>query len=63
MLLELLGINSDKLTRAITIPSGATLSTVASSLDALAGVSANIINKGDGTYSLLVDQILVLIVH
>ena len=48
------GINYDKLTRAITIPSGATLSTMASSLDALAGVSANIINKGDGTYSLLV---------
>lgn len=48
------GKNSDKQTRAITIPSGATLSTVATSLDALSGVSANIINKGDGTYSLLV---------
>ena len=48
------GLNSDKTTRAITIPSGATLTTVASSLDALSGVSANILNKGDGTYSLLV---------
>ena len=48
------GLNSDKTTRAITIPSGATLTTVASSLDALSGISANILNKGDGTYSLLV---------
>ena len=48
------GLNNDKTTRAITIPSGATLNTVANSLDALSGVSANIINKGDGTYSLLV---------
>ena len=48
------GLNSDKTTRAITIPSGATLTTIASSLDALSGVSANILNKGDGTYSLLV---------
>ena len=48
------GLNYDKTTRAITIPSGATLNTVANSLDALSGVSANIINKGDGTYSLLV---------
>ena len=48
------GINNAKTTRAITIPSGATLSTVANSLDSLSGVSANIINKGDGTYSLLV---------
>ena len=48
------GINNAKTTRAITIPSGATLNTVANSLDALSGVSANIINKGDGTYSLLV---------
>ena len=48
------GINNAKTTRAITIPSGATLSTVANSLDSLSGVSANVINKGDGTYSLLV---------
>ena len=48
------GLNYDKTTRAITIPSGATLNTVATSLDSLSGVSANIINKGDGTYSLLV---------
>ena len=48
------GINSNKTTRAITIPSGATLSTVATSLDSISGVSANIIYKGDGSYSLLV---------
>ena len=48
------GINNAKTTRAITIPSGATLNTVANSLNSLSGVSANIINKGDGTYSLLV---------
>ena len=48
------GLNSNKTTRSITIPSGSTLNTVANSLDALSGVSANIINKGDGTYSLLV---------
>ena len=48
------GLNYDKTTRAITIPSGATLNTVANSLDAISGVSSTIINKGDGTYSLLV---------
>ena len=48
------GLNFDKTTRAITIPSGATLNTVANSLDNLSGVSAKIINKGDGTYSLIV---------
>ncbi len=48
------GLNYAKSTRAITIPSGANLSTVASSLDKISGVSANIINKGNGTYSLLV---------
>ena len=48
------GINNAKTTRAITIPSGATLNTVANSLNSLSGVSANIINKGNGTYSLLV---------
>ena len=48
------GINNAKTTRAITIPSGATLNTVANSLDSLSGLSANIINKGDGTYSLIV---------
>ena len=48
------GLNSNKTTRAITIPSGATLNTVANSLDAISGVSSTIINKGDGTYSLLV---------
>ena len=48
------GLNYDKTTRAITIPSGASLNTVANSLNALSGVSANVINKGDGTYSLLV---------
>ena len=47
------GLNYDKTTRALTIPSGATLTTVASSLDKISGVSANIINKGDGTYSLV----------
>ena len=48
------GLNHDKTTRAVTIPTGATLTTVADTLDNLGGVSASIINKGDGTYSLLV---------
>ena len=48
------GLNYNKTTRAITIPSGASLNSVANSLDNLSGVSASIINKGDGTYSLLV---------
>ncbi len=48
------GLNYDKTTRAVTIPTGATLTTVADTLDNLGGVSASIINKGDGTYSLLV---------
>lgn len=49
------GPNSAKTTLTSTISSGAnSLQSVATSLNALEGVSANIINKGDGTYSLVV---------
>ena len=48
------GVNSAKTSETLTINSGATLTSVANSLNNLTGVSANIINKGDGTYSLIV---------
>ena len=48
------GPNSSKSSQLITIASGSTLNTVANTLSSVEGVSANIINKGDGTYSLLV---------
>lgn len=49
------GKNSSKTSVLVTIgSSGNTLSGVASSLNAISGVSANVINKGDGTYSLVV---------
>ncbi len=48
------GSNSSKASTTISISSGSTLNTVASSLSAVTGITANIINKGNGTYSLLV---------
>ena len=49
------GKNSSKTSATATIASSSnTLAGVASSLNAISGVSANVINKGDGTYSLVV---------
>lgn len=49
------GPNTAKTSTTISIPSSSdTLASVASSLNAVTGVTANIINKGDGTYSLVV---------
>jgi len=49
------GANSLKTSATVTIASSSdTLASVASSLNAITGVTANIINKGDGTYSLVV---------
>ena len=49
------GPNSVKTTATSTISSSSdSLASVATSLDAMTGVSASIINKGDGTYSLVV---------
>lgn len=49
------GANSSKTSSTVTISSSSdTLASVASSLNAVTGVTANIINKGDGTYSLVV---------
>ena len=48
------GTNSAKSGKTITIGSGSTLNTLSNSLNNVEGVSTNIINKGDGTYSLLV---------
>ena len=49
------GANSDKSSSTVSISSSSdTLASVASSLNAVSGVTANIINKGDGTYSLVV---------
>ena len=48
------GTNSAKSGKTVTIGSGSTLNTLSNSLNNVEGVSTNIINKGDGTYSLLV---------
>ncbi len=48
------GPNTAKSSSTVTISSGATLSSIANSLSAVTGVSASVVNKGDGTYSLLV---------
>lgn len=50
------GKNSSQTSQSITVSNGAnnTISGLASSLDAISGVTANVINKGDGTYSLVV---------
>jgi flagellar hook-associated protein 2 len=50
------GINSAKSSSSLTVSSGHnnTLSSIATSLNSITGVSANAINKGDGTYSLVV---------
>ena len=48
------GLNFAKTSQQLTISSGATLNTISTSLNSVSGVNANIINKGDGTYSLLV---------
>lgn len=50
------GPNSAKTAQTITIGSGSnnTLTGLASTLNAVTGVTANVINKGDGTYSLVV---------
>ena len=50
------GINSAKSSSSLTVSAGNnnTLSSLATSLNSITGVSANAINKGDGTYSLVV---------
>ena len=48
------GLNFAKTSKQLTISSGASLNTISTSLNSVSGVNANIINKGDGTYSLLV---------
>ena len=50
------GINSAISSSSLTVSSGHnnTLSSLATSLNSITGVSANAINKGDGTYSLVV---------
>jgi flagellar hook-associated protein 2 len=49
------GSNSSKTSSTAVITSGSdNLNSVAAGLDAITGVSASIINKGDGTYSLII---------
>ena len=48
------GTNSAKSGKTVTIGSGSTLNTLSNTLNNVEGVSTNIINKGDGTYSLLI---------
>ena len=49
------GKNSSKTSSIVTINQGSSsISNVASSLNAINGVTANIVNKGDGTYSLVI---------
>lgn len=48
------GKNNSKTSSLVAVNSGATITEIASSLNAKSGVSASVINKGDGTYSLVV---------
>ena len=49
------GLNSSKTSSTAVITSGSdSLNSVATGLNAITGVSASIINKGDGTYSLII---------
>ena len=49
------GKNSSKTSSIVTINNGSSsISNVATSLNAINGVTANIVNKGDGTYSLVI---------
>ena len=49
------GKNSSKTSSIISINNGSSsISNVASSLNAINGVTANVVNKGDGTYSLVI---------
>lgn len=49
------GKNTAKTSSTVTISQGSSsVATIASSLNAVTGVTANVINKGDGTYSLVV---------
>ena len=49
------GKNSSKTSSIVTINNGSSsISNVASSLNAINGVTANVVNKGDGTYSLVI---------
>ena len=49
------GINTASTSSTLTIGSGSgNLTSIASNLNSITGVSANILNKGDGTYSLVV---------
>lgn len=45
-------LNPDSTVNTLNIPDGATLSQLAETLDVLPGVSARVIDKGDGTFSL-----------
>jgi len=45
-------LNLDTTVQTLNIPEGVTLSMLAETLDALPGMSARVLNKGDGTFSL-----------
>ena len=47
------GKNTSKTSKVITISQGSSITTIANSLNQISGITANIINKGDGTYSLV----------
>jgi flagellar hook-associated protein 2 len=46
------GLNPETTVQTLTIPEGVTLSMLAETLNALPGMSAQVQNKGDGTFSL-----------
>ena len=48
------GPNSAKTSSTVTIASGSNITSIANSLNSITGVSANVLNKGDGTYSLVI---------
>ena len=48
------GPNSAKTSSTVTIASGSNITSIANNLNSITGVSANVLNKGDGTYSLVI---------
>ena len=47
------GKNTAKTSKTVTITQGSSIATIANNLNQISGVTANVLNKGDGTYSLV----------
>ena len=45
------GKNNAKTSKTVTITQGSSIATIANNLNQISGVTASVLNKGDGTYS------------